>query len=75
MAHVDKIVAKMKNQPHGIRMEEAETVLTAHGYRFDRQKGSHRQYVHKNGGVITLPNKTPLKKAYVDAILELIGEK
>jgi predicted RNA binding protein YcfA (HicA-like mRNA interferase family) len=74
MANVDKIVAKMKNQPHGIRLEEAERVLNANGYRFDRQTGSHRQYVNASGAVITIPAKSPLKKVYVDAILDRIDK-
>jgi predicted RNA binding protein YcfA (HicA-like mRNA interferase family) len=75
MAREDKIVKKMKNQPHGIRMDEADKVLTAYGYRLDRQHGSHRQYVNKDGGVITVKESNPLKKSYVVAILERIGEK
>jgi predicted RNA binding protein YcfA (HicA-like mRNA interferase family) len=75
MAHEDKIIEKMKDQPHGIRMAEAHKVLTAHGYRFDRQHGSHRQYVNENGDVITIKESNPLKKSYVIAILERIGEK
>jgi len=47
MASVEKIVLKMKNQPNGIRMAEADKVLTTFGYRLDRQKGSHRQYINK----------------------------
>jgi predicted RNA binding protein YcfA (HicA-like mRNA interferase family) len=52
MAHEDKIIEKMKNQPHGIRMDEADKVLAVYGYRLDRQNGSHRQYVNENGDVI-----------------------
>jgi len=33
---VKKIIAKMRNQPHGIRLEEAEKVLAAFGYDFKR---------------------------------------
>ena len=41
MAAVDKIVEKMKRQPNGISMAEADEVLAANGYRLVRQKGSH----------------------------------
>jgi predicted RNA binding protein YcfA (HicA-like mRNA interferase family) len=75
MAHEDKIIKKMKDQPHGIRMDEADRVLTSSGYRLDRQRGSHRQYVNKRGDVITVKESNPLKKSYVVAILERIGEK
>jgi len=69
---VEKIVAKMKNQPHGIRLAEAEKVLAAYGYKFARQRGSHRHYINNSGDVITL--KEPLKVSYVIDILERIGE-
>jgi predicted RNA binding protein YcfA (HicA-like mRNA interferase family) len=75
MANEDKIIRKMKNQPHGIRMDEADKILTVNGYRLDRQNGSHRQYVNENGDVITIKVSSPLKKSYVIAILERIGEK
>lgn len=65
MAGVEKIIEKMKRQPNGIRIAEAEKVLTAYGYRLDRQKGSHRHYINLSGDVITLIDENPLKAAYV----------
>lgn len=66
----------MKDQPNGISSQDADRVLTAYGYRFARQNGSHCQYINKSGDVITIvDNKNPLKKAYVISILESIGEK
>ena len=73
MPSVEKIIEKMKNQPRGIRLEEAEKVLAAYGYIFKRQRGSHRHYLSDNGDLITL--KEPLKISYVNEILERIGEK
>ncbi|MDR2181825.1 MAG: type II toxin-antitoxin system HicA family toxin [Treponema sp.] len=64
----------MKRQPNGISPREADRVLTAHGYRLDRQKGSHCQYINQSGDVLTSPDRNPLKKVYVTAILERIGE-
>lgn len=74
MASVEKIVEKMKNQPNGIRMAEADKVLTYYGYRFDRQKGSHCHYINQQGDVITIKSDTPLKAAYVKDILSRIGK-
>ena len=73
MADIDKIVEKMKSQPHGIRLEEAEKVLAFYGYDFKRQKGSHRHYLNNQGDLITL--KDPLKISYINELLERIGEK
>ena len=72
MPSVDKIIEKMKNQPHGIRMAEADRVLTAKGYRLDRQRGSHRQYINVNGDLITIKEANPIKAAYVKDILSRI---
>ena len=73
MPPVEKIIEKMKNQPRGIRLSEAEKVLAAYGYAFKRQKGSHRHYLNTQGDLITL--KDPLKITYINELLERIGEK
>ena len=70
MASVEKIIEKMKNQPNGIRIQEADKVLEYIGYRFDRQKGSYRQYINAQGDVITVKSETPLKACYVKDILK-----
>ena len=65
----------MKNQPSGIRLEEAEKVLKYYGYELDRQKGSHKQYLNKEtGNLITIKRENPLKKAYIMDILNRIGK-
>jgi len=73
MPPIKKIIQKMKTQPHGIRIAEAERVLMHYGYMLARQRGSHRHYINKTGDVITL--KEPLKAAYVTEILERIERK
>jgi predicted RNA binding protein YcfA (HicA-like mRNA interferase family) len=74
MAGVEKIIEKMKRQSNSISPQEADRVLVAHGYRLDRQKGSHCQYINQNGDVLTVVKRNTLKKVYVMAILERIGE-
>ena len=73
MPTIEKIIEKMKNQPNGIRLSEAEKVLAAYGYVFKRQNGSHRHYINDIGNLITL--KEPLKPAYINELLVRIGEK
>lgn len=72
MASVDEIIEKMKNQPNGIKMSEADKVLTANGQRLDRQRGSHRQYINAVGDVITIKDENPLKAVCVKDILNRI---
>jgi predicted RNA binding protein YcfA (HicA-like mRNA interferase family) len=75
MARINKLIQKMKNQPHGIILEEADYVLRHYGYNCKRMESSHRQYINSNGDVITVVAKGQIKKAYIVAILERIGEK
>ena len=74
MASVDKIVAKMKRQPNGIRYEEAAKVLEYYGYSHVRTKGSHRQFRNNNGDVTTVQYGNPVDKSYVMDILERTGQ-
>ena len=74
MAQIEKIIEKMKNQPNGIRADEAAKVLEYFGFRLDRQQGSHMQFINSRGDVITVPNKTPLRAVYVKDILRRIGK-
>ena len=55
-------------------MEEADKVLRHFGYQCKRMEGSHRQYINSSGDVITIVVKSQIKKAYITAILERIGE-
>lgn len=72
MANVDKIIEKMKRQPNGISMSEADKVLAANGYRLARQKGSHCHYINTSGDVITIKKESTLKAVYVKNILNRI---
>ena len=74
MAGIEKIIIKMKNQPNGIRLQEADKVLDFSGYRFHRQKGSHRHYINSKGDVITIKADTPLKACYVKDILRRVED-
>jgi predicted RNA binding protein YcfA (HicA-like mRNA interferase family) len=72
MPDADKIIEKMKRQPNGISMSEADKVLTAKGYSFARQKGSHCHYINTSGDIITIKKENPLKAVYVKDILNRI---
>lgn len=45
---MEKIIEKMKNQPNGIKLQEAEKVLNGYGYNKNRQRGSHILYKKMN---------------------------
>lgn len=72
MANVEKLIKKMQQQPNGIRMAEADKVLSAYGYKLSRQKGSHCHYINSHGDVITIKEESPLKAVYVKDILSRV---
>ena len=76
MSKAEKLIEKMRRQPNGIRLEEAEKVLKWYGYELVRQKGSHGQYLNmQTGEIITIKHENPLKKAYIMDILYRIDNK
>ena len=76
MASVAKIVEKMKNQPNGIKFEDAEKVLNHYGYVVTTKRGSHRVFRSGKGRHLSVPYKTPaIDKHYVGEILSRIEEK
>ena len=75
MSQIEKLIEKMRNQPNGIRPEEADRVLNAFGYRLDRQRCSHMHYINKFGDVLTIPNKNPIRAVYVKDILSRIEDR
>lgn len=73
--NVKKLVEKMKRQPNGIRVDEANKVLEYYGFKCVRQKGSHAQYLKINTGeLITIKVENPLKRVYIADILSRIEE-
>jgi predicted RNase H-like HicB family nuclease len=53
MARVEKIVAKMRNRPNGIRFDEIVKVLQHYGYIQVRVKGSHHHFRNERGDLVT----------------------
>lgn len=75
MSNIEKIIQKMRRQPNGIRFQELAKVLESNGYIMKSKTGtSHRQFINKNGDVITIKQENPLKAVYVKDILKRIGE-
>jgi len=75
VSRIDKLLEKMKNQPHNIRYQEIVKVLEYHGYQLVRTNGSHRHFRNSRGSLITVKEDKPtVKRAYVDDILQRIGE-
>ena len=79
MPSVEKLIEKMKKQPSGILLQEAEKVLKSFGYQKQRTKGSHNIFCNDIGEAINIPvhGKGQIKPIYIKKILDKTekGEK
>ena len=74
MASINKVIDKMKRQPNGISMDEADKVLNHYGYKFIKQRGSHMQYRNSKGDKMSIPRRTPtILSCYVNEIIGKLG--
>ncbi|MDQ4079023.1 MAG: type II toxin-antitoxin system HicA family toxin [Chloroflexota bacterium] len=51
MSRCEKLLAKARNNPQGLRFRELERLAECYGFTFSRSKGSHRTYKHRERGV------------------------
>jgi len=73
MSNIEKLILKMKRQPNGIRFLELKKVLEFYGYSMKAKTGtSHRQFINKEGNVITIKEENLLKAVYVKDVLKRI---
>ncbi len=76
MPTIEKILQKMKHQPNGIRFVELAKVLESNGYTMKKLKGtSHRNFINKQGDVITIKMDNPVKAVYVKDVLKRINRE
>lgn len=72
MTKHEKRLAKMKNNPKGVRPEELEALLLGFGFEKRHGKGDHRYYV-KTGHIVGLDfGHSPVKPVYVKLAIEAL---
>ncbi|MFQ5661582.1 MAG: type II toxin-antitoxin system HicA family toxin [Gammaproteobacteria bacterium] len=49
MSKLDKLLAKARNNPEGLKFSEFESLLTLSGWQHVRTRGSHRIYKSAHG--------------------------
>ncbi len=74
MTAAAKILAKMRNNPMGWRIEDLRTVAARFKIEYRQPGTSHVTFRHPSGAKLTVPARKPIKPIYVKKFLELIGE-
>lgn len=73
MSKIDKLKARMRQNPRDWRLEELITLAEHYGFGWMEGKGSHTKLYHpKLVEILTVPAKRPIKPIYVKQLLMLI---
>jgi len=65
MGSREKLLQKAYSTPDGLRFDELVRLAEQHGFEFDRQKGSHKFYVHATTGkTLNFQDRKGKAKAY-----------
>lgn len=71
-----KLIERIESKPYkvDITFDELRSYLEYFGYKVNRQKGSHVNFVHPLGIPITIPNnKKYVKPCYVKLAVECVS--
>jgi len=80
MSRQEKLLAKIRNNPKGVRFEELDLLLTWHGFERRQSRRGTSHYVYRRGPyVITVARRKPYvhSKAIKDVlnILDELGDE
>ncbi|ABA59195.1 type II toxin-antitoxin system HicA family toxin [Nitrosococcus oceani] len=75
MSKAEKLLAKMRTNPRGWRIDELETVAKRFGIDVRKTGGSHFVFLHPDSELaVTIPFKRPIKPVYVTQFLALLDD-
>lgn len=74
MANVDKIAARMKNNPRDWRIEDVKTVARNFNITWRQHGTSHVIFTRADGKVAPVPVARPILPVYVKNFLKLLED-
>lgn len=75
MAQLEKLIAKMRNQPQGWTIQDVEKVAVHFGFTKRTTSGSHVTFSHEqHAHILTVPAHKPIKPVYIKRLFKLIDE-
>lgn len=74
MSKIDKLLAKMRNNPRNWKIEDVKTIADRYGLQYRQPGTSHVTFRAKTGDKVTVPAHKPLKPIYVKLFIALINE-
>jgi len=74
MSRRDKLLAKIRNNPRGVRFDELTKLLEWHGFELARVKGSHHLYLRGERRITIVWQRPQVDPAAVKEVLDHIAE-
>ncbi len=75
MGKLDKLIAKMRNNPLNWKINDVERVASYYGFSKRLASGSHVTFEHPLlVDILTIPAHKPIKPIYIKKLLKLIDE-
>lgn len=68
-----KLLAAMRRQPQGWRLEQLQTVARQHGVDWRHDGGSHCVFVRTDGRTLPVPARRPIKPIYLKKFVALVA--
>ncbi|MBF8273608.1 MAG: hypothetical protein HW380_2713 [Magnetococcales bacterium] len=67
-----KLFAAMSRNPLDWRIEQIQTVARQHGIVWRQHGTSHCQFVRRDGKVMSIPAKKPIKPVYIKNFVQFV---
>ncbi len=63
----------MSKLPRKLRWEKVANVLKKLGYELRKRSGTHALFVNKEGKMVTIITKSPMKAGTLEAVIDKLG--
>lgn len=75
MSKREKLLAKLKNNPHNVTFDQVRKLLLEQNYVLDRISGSHHVFKREKVTFVIPVHKNKVKAVYVRRVIEIIEEE
>ncbi len=74
MSKAEKLLERMRVNPHDWRIDQLKTIADAFGIDYRQPGTSHVTFRHPSGAKLTVPAHRPIKPVYIKKFVFLVTE-
>lgn len=72
MRKIDKLLAKMKQNPRDWRIESLKTMAKVYDIKWRQQGTSHVIFIRNDGKTLPIPAHRPIKPIYIKKFIDFV---